>query len=323
MPASNSLAPNRWAPALILLLLGFVWGSSFILMKFGLFARDGSALFPPIQLAALRIFIAGATLLPISLTHLARLPRDRWKWIAAVGVIGSFIPAMLFATAQVHLPSAMAGMLNALSPLWTLVIGVAFFAVSLKKKQVLGIVIGLIGTVWLILAQSHGLGAIALTPEEGMTRVWKPAMMLVAATVCYGVSVNITREKLQGLPSRVIAACSLGLVGIPAFGLFISGEIPHLIVHHPDGLHGLFAVVVLASVGTAGALVLFNQLIAWTSAVVAASVTYIIPIFAALWGWWDGEILTFQHLLAGTCIILGVWVTNSGRKPTAPQVLKS
>ena len=148
-------------------------------------------------------------------------------------------------------------------------------------------------------------------------------MMLVAATICYGISVNITREKLQGLPSRVIAACSLGLVGVPAFGIVMTGEIPQLIAHHPDGLRGLFAVGILAAVGTAGALVLFNQLIAWTSAVVAASVTYIIPIFAALWGWWDGEILTFQHLLAGTCIILGVWVTNSGRKPTAPQVLKS
>ncbi len=323
MSTFTSQAPSRWAPVLVLFLLGFVWGSSFILMKFGLFARDGSALFPPFQLAALRISIAGATLLPVSLLHLRKLPRDHWKWIATVGIIGSFIPALLFAKAQVHLPSAMAGMLNALSPLWTLIIGVAFFTVSLQKRQVVGIGIGLIGTVWLILAQSLGSDAPAVTSQSGMTQVWKPAMMLVAATICYGISVNITREKLQGLPSRVIAACSLGLVGVPAFGIVMTGEIPQLIAHHPDGLRGLFAVGILAAVGTAGALVLFNQLIAWTNAVVAASVTYIIPIFAALWGWWDGEILTYQHLLAGTCIILGVWVTNRGRKPTAPQVLKS
>jgi drug/metabolite transporter (DMT)-like permease len=81
-------------------------------------------------------------------------------------------------------------------------------------------------------------------------------------------------------------------------------------MHHPDGIRGLWAVVVLAAVGTAAALVLFNQLIAWTSAVVAASVTYIIPIFATIWGWIDGEALLPSHIVSGALIMLGVWVTN-------------
>ena len=320
MSTHQATPPSRWIPALILLLLGFVWGSSFILMKLGLFARDGSPLFPPVQLAAMRIAIAGGTLLPISLRHFRKVPRERWKWIAGVGIIGSFIPAMLFATAQVNLPSAMAGMLNALSPLWTLLIGVALFGVGLHKRQFAGILIGLMGTVWLIGAQAgNESGPLAL--DFGGTI--GPALMLILATICYGISVNITREKLQGIPSPVIAACSLGLVAIPAGIYFATGELPSLIAEHPDGFRGLVAVTVLAAIGTAGALVLFNQLIAWTNAVIAASVTYIIPIFAAAWGWWDGETLTVQHLLAGACILIGVWVTNARQKSRSSEVLKS
>ena len=87
MATNASSPPHRLAPALVLLLLGFVWGSSFILMKIGLFARDGSALLPPVDLAALRVAIAGATLLPVSLRHVRSIPHDRLRWIAGVGII--------------------------------------------------------------------------------------------------------------------------------------------------------------------------------------------------------------------------------------------
>ena len=97
---------------------------------------------------------------------------------------------------------------------------------------------------------------------------------------------------------------------LPALGIVLINGTPGLIAGHPDGMRALMAVGALAAIGTAGALVLFNQLIAWTNAVVAASVTYIIPIFAALWGWWDGEVLTYQQLLAGASILLGVWITK-------------
>ena len=281
-------------------------------MKLGLFTSSGEPLFPPIELAALRMTIAGLTLLPISLRHFKGVSRDQWKWIATVGFVGSLIPAMLFATAQTHLPSAMAGMLNALSPLWTLLIGVLIFGAPLRKNQIIGIILGLLGTAWLIRAQNMHGASISEVEQEAQFIV--PSLMLVLATVCYGVSVNVTREKLQGLRSPLIAACSLGLIAIPSSIILVSGEVPHLILTHEDGMKGLGAVVVLAAIGTAGALVLFNQLIAWTNAVTAASVTYIIPVFAAMWGWWDGEVLTVQHLMAGGCILLGVWITNRGRK---------
>lgn len=282
-------------------------------MKIGLFARDESQLFAPVHLASLRVAIAGLTLLPISIFHFRSIPRHLWKWIAGVGIIGSFIPAMLFASAQISLPSAMAGMLNALSPLWTLLIGIGLFGVSIKHNQWLGIFTGMVGTIWLILIQSGW----QLQQEASIESIEQLIAigMLVLATLCYGISVNITREKLQSIPSRAIAACSLGLVSVPALVITLNSEIPNQIIEHPDGIRGFLAVFVLAAVGTAGALVLFNHLIAWTNAVVAASVTYIIPIFAVLWGWLDGESLSFQHLLAGSCILLGVWITHERKKP--------
>jgi drug/metabolite transporter (DMT)-like permease len=299
MNSSLQVAPNRWAAPLILLLLGFVWGSSFILMKMGLFARDGSALFPPTQLAALRMAIAGITLLPIGLKHFRRLTPEQWKWVSIVGVVGSFIPALLFAIAQTQLPSAVAGMLNALTPLWTLLIAIAVFGVHFHRGQLIGLGFGLIGTIGLI-----------WNPEASFEAAWGSGALLVLATICYGTSVNITREKLQTLKGPVIASCSLGLVSLPAAIWFLTGDIPSLIATHPDGLRGFIAIVALAAFGTAGALVLFNQVIAWTNSVFAASVTYIIPVFATFWGWMDGESLRASHLIAGSLILVGVWITH-------------
>lgn len=300
--------PRPWAPAALLLLLGFVWGSSFILMKLGLFARDGSPLFAPLDLATLRIFVAGTVLLPVSLKHLHKVTRKDWGPLMVVGLVGSLIPAILFATAQKSIPSALAGMLNALSPLWTLLIAVVVFKVQVQRRQVAGLIIGFVGA--LVLVASQGLGASQFSWANAL-----PAMLLIAATLGYGVSVNTVREKLGGLRSYVISALSLGIVAVPA-GIWVAAgsEVPRLVMEHPDGLRGLTAIVALAAVGTAGALVLFNQLIQWTNALVAASVTYIIPVFATLWGVWDGEEIGLGQITAGIIILIGVSVTNRKKR---------
>lgn len=300
--------PRPWAPAALLLLLGFVWGSSFILMKVGLFARDGSPLFAPVDLATLRIFIAGAVLLPISLKHLHKVTRQDWGPLLVVGSVGSLIPAILFATAQKSIPSALAGMLNALSPLWTLLIAVVVFKVKVERRQVGGLIIGFVGA--LVLVASEGLGAAQFSWSSAL-----PAMLLIVATLGYGVSVNTVRERLGGLRSYVISALSLGIVAVPAGIWVVAGsDVPRLVMEHQDGLRGLAAIVALAAVGTAGALVLFNQLIQWTNALVAASVTYIIPVFATLWGVWDGEEIGLGQITAGIIILTGVYVTNRKKR---------
>ncbi|MGB1076590.1 MAG: DMT family transporter [Flavobacteriales bacterium] len=302
-----SQPPHPWAPAALLLLLGFVWGSSFILMKAGLFATDGSPLFPARELAALRIAIAGTVLFPISIKHFRSIHRKSWLPISVVGLIGSLIPALLFAQAQTEIPSALAGMLNALSPIWTLLIAFVVFGVKVARGQILGILIGFIGATMLVASQ--GIRRSLFTFEDAI-----PALMLVFATLCYGISVNTVRERLSHLRSYVISAISLGLVALPAWLYVLNSDLPDLVMTHPDAPKGLLAIFVLGAVGTAGALVLFNSLIQWTNALVAASVTYIIPVFATLWGIWDGEHIHPGQIAGGLVILIGVWVTNRKKR---------
>jgi len=299
--------PHPWAPAALLLLLGFVWGSSFILMKVGLFAADGSPLFPARELAALRIAIAGTVLFPISIKHFGSIQRKSWLPISVVGLIGSLIPALLFAQAQTEIPSALAGMLNALSPIWTLLIAFAAFGVKVARGQILGILIGFIGAMMLVASQ--GMRRSLFSLEDAI-----PSLMLVLATFCYGISVNTVRERLGHLRSHVISAISLGLVALPAWLYVLNSDLPEMVMTHPGAPRGLLAIFVLGSVGTAGALVLFNSLIQWTNALVAASVTYIIPMFATLWGIWDGEQIHSGQIAGGCVILIGVWVTNRKKR---------
>jgi drug/metabolite transporter (DMT)-like permease len=86
------------------------------------------------------------------------------------------------------------------------------------------------------------------------------------------------------------------------------------LTENPHGGSGMIAIAILAAIGTAGALILFNTLIKWTNALTASSVTYIIPLFAAMWGWMDGENLTIVHLTGGVVILLGVALVNGVRK---------
>ena len=308
---------SRWMTPLLLWTLGLLWGSSFILMKLALFDRDGGVLFEPLQLAALRMAIAGTVLMPVAVRFLLRVRTKtadgkptRWGSLAVVALIGSLGPAILFATAQTGLPSALAGMLNALSPLWTLVIALVVFKVHVKPGQFAGLLIGFAGAAWLIAGQGLGTGDGAM---DGLTFTSAiPAILIVLATMGYGLAINVTRERLIGIPGYAIAALTLGMIALPCWGYVIYSGLPQLVITHPDGMRGLLAIAVLALAGTALALTLFNRLIALTSAVVAASVTYIIPLFAAFWGWLDGEALTWTHLLSGAVILIGVWATRKG-----------
>jgi drug/metabolite transporter (DMT)-like permease len=289
-----------------LLLLGAVWGSSFILMKRALFATDGSALMAPLDLAAFRMAFAGTALLPVSWGALKRIRGVQRKWVFASGVIGSLIPAILFAVAQTHLPSALAGMLNALAPLWTLVFSVFLFRNHPVKRQVVGLFVGFTGALWMV-------GKGETLAVAGASALW-PGLMIVAATMCYGLNVNITREKLAGPSGIQLASLSLGFIAIPSWGYVLFSQGFHRVLSMPEGATALLLVALLAVAGTAIALALFNQVIALTSSLFAASVTYIIPVFATLWGFLDGESLSLGHAAAGALILSGVAIINSGKK---------
>lgn len=254
------------------------------------------------QVAEYRLFISGIALLPIAIRHLKKMPLWNKEFIAIlmVAVFGNLLPAILFATAQTKLPSGVTGMLNSLVPLFTISIGALFFAVRAVIRQVIGVFIGLIGAVVLIYGTSQiGIAGIPVGYS----------LMVVGATVGYGISVNTIKTWLHEMPALQITAFAfLLLLPFMTVGLIANGFFEIAIL--PQNHLNLFYLSILGVVGTAGALLLFNQLIKFTSAVFASTVTYMIPIVATGWGLFDGESLNVFHAIGFGLILTGVYVIN-------------
>src|SRR6187431_3299496 len=135
---------------ILMISLGLIWGSSFILMKRGLVD------FPSDQVAAIRMFISFLCLFPFVILQAKKIKSHQWKFIFATGLLGNGIPAFLFTAAQTKIPSFMAGMLNSLVPIFTLTFGYFIFKSEVTKNKVAGVMLGLAGAVGLILLTSGG-----------------------------------------------------------------------------------------------------------------------------------------------------------------------
>jgi len=283
----------------LLIFLALIWGSSFILIKRGL------EVFSAGQVGALRIFTAAIVLVPLSLPRLKSLNKRQWKWLFISGMIGSFGPAFLFAIAQTQLASGITGVLNALTPLFALLVGVIFFGGQLNRKDILGIVLGFSGTVLLIIAGSGGnLGNLNLY-----------ALFVIAATICYGFNLNILKHQFSILTPKLITSISLLLIS-PLATIYLFGFTDFIeVMKNEEGAYlSLTYISILGVVGTAFALIIFNRLVQLTSPVFTSFVTYLIPIVAIIWGIIDGEILVFWHYIGIGLIIIGVAFSNRKKK---------
>ena len=136
-----NLSIKKW---LYLIILSFIWGSSYILIKKGLIGLN------PLQLGSLRIIVTTLILFIFGWSKLGKIPKDSWKWIALTGYFGTFFPTFLFAYAETAIDSSVAAVLNGMTPLFTLLIGISFFRSELKLKKLFGILIGFGGTLVLV-----------------------------------------------------------------------------------------------------------------------------------------------------------------------------
>ncbi len=284
----------QWLPWMILALLALVWGSSFILIKKGLTAFSAG------EVGALRIVSAAAFLLPVAVPKIGKLSAKQ-KWILLViGFVGSFIPAFLFAIAQTSLSSSLTGILNALTPLCTLLLGAAFFGKTITAKNGIGLGIGFIGSLILILG---GTGN-----SVGEFNIY--ALLVIGATICYGLNLNIIKNYTPELNPVIITSVSLLFV-LPLAAVYLFGFTDFAEhAQQPASHWPLLAVIALGVIGTALALILFNKLVQMQTAVFASSVTYVIPIVAVIWGVLDGEALSVYHFLGMGAILCGVYVAN-------------
>lgn len=292
------LKDNRSRAVLLLLILSVIWGSSFILIKWALQSLS------PLQVGAVRILAASVFLSPLAILKLKKLTRKSVGLLLLIGVVGSLGPAFLFAVAQTQLPSSLTGVLNALTPLFVIIMGALFFGKKILPATVLGIVVGFVGTSILILGGSaDGIGAVNAY-----------ALLVVMATIMYGVNLNTIKYYLSEIDALTITSVSLLMVGPLAAGVLFSTDFVVRVSGNPEAIEGLIYVSLLGVVGTAIALILFNYMVKITDPVFASSVTYLIPIVAIVWGVLDGERLFPIHFVGIALTLLGVWLANRVKK---------
>ena len=283
---------------LILITIALIWGSSFILIKKGLLV------FSPRELGALRITMAFLSLLPIALKHIRDIDRSKLPVLFVLGFAGSLLPSFLFAIAETQLDSSLTGVINALTPIFVILISLLFFNQKIKFLNAIGIAVGFLGTVFMLLGGSG----------FDLSNFNYYALYVVAATIFYGVNVNLIKEYLPDLKAIQITAISLFLSSpfCLAYLFLFTGFVDKIGV--VDGFWlAFFYVSLLGVFGTAIALVLFNKLIQISNMIFASSVTYLIPIVAIGWGLIDNEVLNIFQYIGISIVLGGVYLAN--KKP--------
>ena len=278
----------------ILIMLSVIWGSSFILIKRGLDAFSFE------QVATLRIFIASIFLAVLGRKFYTNIPIKKLWPIFCTGVIGNGIPPFLFSKAQTYVDSGIVGVLNVLTPLFTILIGILFYNLKVKIINYLGVALGIIGTVYLLTPQSEQLNDKTLYYS----------IIAILGTVCYGWSANILKAHLEDLNAIQITTISFTFIG-PWAGIYLfCGNFLEIMQSHPKALTSLGSIAILAIMSSAIAVIAFNKLIKMTGPLFATSCTYIIPIIAIIWGISDKEIIAMHHIIGFIIILSGVYLVN-------------
>ena len=288
---------------ILLIFIAFVWGTSFILMKRGLESYN------EMQVGSLRIFFASIFLLPLLISRLKKFKRKDLKNILIVGFIGNLIPAVLFAKAQTEVNSSLAGMLNTCFPIVALIIGSLFFGLKAERHKIVGIVIGLIGSVGIVIADTSDL--------SGGNNLY--ALFILLAVIFYAININVIKYKLPDLDGISITVFAFVIIGpVAGLSLLFTDFEPALAT--PDYLENLFYIALLALGGSAVAVTLFYLLMDYVDVIFASLITYFIPVFAVIWGLFDGETISLMQILFMGVIFFGVFLVNKNKKKTSETV---
>jgi drug/metabolite transporter (DMT)-like permease len=283
---ATALAPaaadRGWLTPLELGVLGAIWGASF------LFMRVAASDFGPFALVEVRLALGALVLLPFLWRARAQFPARLWPKLALIGAINSAAPFLLFAWAAERAPAGIGAIANAMTVLFTALVGFLFFGEKIGRARVIALVIGFLGVVVLASGRTRGAnigGAVA----AGAT-----------ASFLYGIGINLVRRHLTGLPPAAVAAATLGtsaLLTLP----FALAQWPA----HPIPMVSWASAAMLGMLCTGAAFVLYYRLIARVGASRASTVTYLIPVFGVAWAWLLlGEPLT-PTMAASTLLILG------------------
>ena len=281
-PAAQDAA--GWRTPLELILLGAIWGGSF------LFMRVAAADFGPLPLVEARLALGGLVLTPFLWRARAQFSARLWLRVAGIAAINSVIPFALFAWGAERAPAGIGAITNAMTVMFTYLVAHLFFGERVGARRLIGLTAGFVGVAVLASGKTAGDG------------VWQAALAGTAAAVCYGIGINLVRRYLTGYPPAAVAAANLiaGAVLLAPFAAFTWPA-------QPIPAASWTSAVLLGVLCTGAAFVLYYRLIARIGAPRASTVTYLIPLFGVIWAWLLlGEPLTPTMAVAGALILAGV-----------------
>lgn len=284
---------NKLINWLLFTILSLIWGSSFILMK------EGMKTLTPYHVASIRILSAGLVLIPFAYKAVKAIPANKVILVILSGLLGSFFPAYFFCIAETKIDSSLAGILNALTPLFTIVLGISFFQLKANTQKIVGVLIGFAG-LCLLISPKGGFGFEQFTYT----------LFVLLATVFYGINVNIVGRHMQGVGSLNIAALAFVFLVIPTLVILYFTGYFALPLTRKDVMISTLASSVLGVFGTAIASILFYMLVKRAGTLFASMVTYGIPFIAVMWGVIGGETVTLVQVGCLGIILAGVYLVN-------------
>lgn len=280
-----------WRTPLELTLLGAIWGCSF------LFMRVAVPSFGPYALVEVRLLLGALVLLPFLWKARAQFPARRWRWLVPIGLINSAIPFVLFAWAAQRAPAAIGAICNAMTVLFAALIAFLFFGEKIGMRRALALLVGFTGVVVLATAKVSGLSIGAAVIAGSL------------AALLYGLGVNLVKRHMTGLPPAASAGATLGSAALVM--------LPMAVTHWPDASIPALSwacAIALGVVCTGLAFLMFYRLIARIGPARASTVTYLVPMFGALFAWlFLGEPVTLAMLIAGALILGSVAVSQRSR----------
>jgi len=278
------------ASALQIFLLSAVWGISFLMIRIA-----GHA-FPPLWIAMMRSAL-GALLLwtVLALTGRKPPPRSRLRWLLLVALFNNAIPFTCFAWGELVVPSNTASVLNATTPIWTLLITMAAHRARARWSIIAGVLLGFAGVVLVVLNQSSAAPA-----NVTQAQFIRGCVLISIGTVGYAIATVIAKSKLQGIDPIGVAASQVGLATLMVAPLAIA-------VSRPSNLHldNWLAIAVLGFAGSGIAYLLYFHLLITISATHVVAVTYLLPIWGVFWG-------ALAHEPIGPGTYLGVSIAIAG-----------
>ncbi len=273
--------------------IAFALGTAFILVKKTLIA------FSPSVVAALRLSSAFVVMLPFAIAHFKKIPREKFKFVLLSALFGVVIPVFLFAFAQLGINSSISGILVSLTPCMTFLIGISFFKQQSNTFKILGLALGFLGSFVLIFFNSKG--------ELSLNAY---CFIVVLATVCFGINLNITKKFLSDIKPIYLSSVSISLAGCIGLIVLFSSNWLQILQTNPTAKFSLAMGLILGVLSTAVAQTLTNVVVSRTSAFFTSSTMYFIPLVAVFWGVLDGETFSIWHFVGMILLLSGILIIN-------------